>query len=77
MADLSPAEVMLNNSSKIKPLIKHMQNVLKGAEPPKGISISRHTESQIAAFQDDLQRYIDVLTTQQKKTAELVKQIPD
>lgn len=69
MADLSPAEVMLNNSSKIKPLIKHLQNVLKGAEPPKGISISRHTKAKIAAFQSDIQGRIDELTIQREKTA--------
>ncbi len=37
MADASPAEILLNNSAKIEPLIKRLQAVLMAPVPYVGI----------------------------------------
>ena len=58
MADASPAEILLNNSAKIEPLIKRLQAVLMAPVPYVGIDLSQPTKAKIAAFQADLQRYI-------------------
>lgn len=73
MADLSPAEILLNNSTKIEPLIKRLRAVLMAPV----IDLSRQTKAHIAAFQANLQGHIDELSAQREKVAELVKQIPD
>lgn len=77
MAELSPAEIMLNNSAKIEPLIKRLRDVLMTPVPYVGIDLSRQTKAHIAAFQADLRGRIDELSAQRGKVAELVKQIPD
>lgn len=77
MAELSPAEIMLNNSAKIEPLIKRLRAVLMAPVPYVGIDLSRQTKAHITAFQDDLQGRIDELSAQRVKVAELVKRIPD
>ena len=77
MAELSPAEIMLNNSAKIEPLIKRLRAVLMVPVPYVGIDLSQPTKAKIAAFQADLQRYIDELSAQREEVVGLVKLIPD
>ena len=77
MADASPAEILLNNSAKIEPLIKRLQAVLMAPVPYVGIDLSQPTKAKIAAFQADLQRYIDELSAQREEVVGLVKLIPD
>ncbi len=77
MADLSPAEIMLDNAPKIQSLIKCLQAVLAAPVSYPSIDLSRQTKAHIAAFQADLQSRIDELSAQRGKAVELVKRIPD
>lgn len=77
MADLSPAEIMLDSLVPAQRLIKCLQAVIAAPIPYTGIDLPRRTKDKIAVFQGNLQRYIDELTTQREKVAWLVKQIPD
>lgn len=77
MADTSPAEMMLKNSSGVQYLIRQLQALKTAPVPYTGIDLPRRTKAKIAAFQGDIQRRIDELTGQREKVAELVKQIPD
>lgn len=77
MANLSPAEIMLKNSSGVQYLIRQLQALKMAPIPRVGVHLSPDTEVRIAAFQRDLQGRIDELTTQRGKVVELVKRIPD
>ncbi|MDE6923168.1 MAG: hypothetical protein K2P01_06390 [Oscillospiraceae bacterium] len=77
MADLSPAEIMLKNSTNRQYLIRQLQALKTAPIPRVGIDIPRRTKDKIAAFQRDLQGYIDELTAQREKAVALVKLIPD
>lgn len=77
MADLSPAEIMLDSLVPAQRLIKRLQDILMAPVPYVGIDISQPTKAKIAAFQGDIQGYIDELTAQRENTVALVKLIPD
>lgn len=77
MADLSPAEILLDSLVPAQRLIKRLQDILKAPVPYVGIDLSQPTKAKIAAFQGDLQAYIDELTAQREKAVGLVKLIPD
>ena len=77
MAELSPAERMLKNSTDTQYLIRQLQ-ILKAAPIPRvGNHLSPDTKANIAAFQGYLQGRIDELSTKRGKAVELVKRIPD
>jgi hypothetical protein len=77
MAELSPAERMLKNSTDTQYLIRQLQALKAAPVPHVGIHLSPNTKANIAAFQGYLQGRIDELSTQRGKVVELVKQIPD
>ena len=77
MADLSPAEIMLNNSVNNHYLLRQLEALKAAPIPRVGIHLSPNTKANIAAFQRDLQGYIDELSTQRGKVVRLVKLIPD
>ena len=77
MADLSPAEMMLKNSTNGQYLIRQLQALKTAPIPRVGVHLSPDTKAHIAAFQRDLQGYIDELSAQRGKVVELVKRIPD
>ena len=77
MADLSPAEILLDSLVPAQRLIKRLQDILKAPLPYVGIDLSQPTKAKIAAFQGYLQGRIDELSTQRGKVVELVKLIPD
>lgn len=77
MADLSPAEILLDSLVPAQRLIKRLQDLLKAPVPYVGIDLSQPTKAKIAAFQDNIQSRIDELTAQREKIVGLVKLIPD
>lgn len=77
MADLSPAEIMLDSLVPAQRLIKRLQDVLKAPVPYVGIRLSPEAKSARAAFLGAIQRDIDELTAQREKAVALVKLIPD
>lgn len=77
MADLSPAEIMLDSLVPAQCLIRSLQAVIAAPVPYTGIDLPRRTKDKIAAFQGDIQGRIDELTTQREKAVALVKLIPD
>ncbi len=77
MADLSPAEIMLNSLVPAQRLIRRLQDVLKAPIPYTGIPLSSEAKAARAALRDALQRDIDELTAQREKAAALVNLIPD
>lgn len=77
MADLSPAEILLDSLVPAQRLIKRLQDILKAPVPYVGIDLSQPTKAKIAAFQDNIQSRIDELTAQREKIVGLVKLIPD
>lgn len=77
MADLSPAEIMLDSLVPAQCLIRRLEGILKAPLPYAGISLSNSTKATIAALRDDMQNRIDELTAQREKTVALVKLIPD
>lgn len=77
MAELSPAEVLLDSLVPAQRLIRRLQAVLAAPFPYAGIDLSPDTKSKIAAFQDNIQSRIDELTAQRERGVALVKLIPD
>ena len=77
MADLSPAEILLDSLVPAQRLIKRLQDLLKAPLPYVGIDLSQPTKTKIAAFQSAIQSRIDELTAQREKAVELVERIPD
>lgn len=77
MANLSPAEIMLDSLVPAQRLIKRLQDVLKAPTRYVGINPSPATKATTAAFHVDLQAYIDELTAQREKGVALVNLIPD
>lgn len=77
MADLTPAEIMLDSLVPAQRLIRRLQDILTAPVPYVGIDLSRQTKAKIAAFQGDIQSRIDELTAQREKAVALVKLIPD
>ncbi len=77
MADLSPAEILLDSLVPAQRLIRRLQDVLTAPVPYMGIDLSQPTKAKIAAFQGEIQSRIDELTAQRENTVALVKLIPD
>ena len=77
MADLSPAEILLDSLVPAQRLIRRLQDVLTAPVPYMGIDLSQPTKAKIAAFQGEIQSRINELTAQREKTVALVKLIPD
>lgn len=77
MADLSPAEILLDSLVPAQRLIRRLQAILKAPDPYMGIDLSQPTKAKIAAFQGEIQSRIDELTAQRENTVALVKLIPD
>ena len=77
MADLSPAEIMLDSLVPAQRLIRRLQGALKTPIPYTGIPLSSEAKAARAALRDALQRDIDELTAQREKAAALVNLIPD
>lgn len=77
MADLSPAEILLDSLVPAQRLIRRLQDVLTAPVPYMGIDLSQPTKAKIAAFQGKIQSRIDELTAQRENTVALVKLIPD
>lgn len=73
MADLSPAEILLDSLVPAQQLIKRLQAVL--AAPFH--DLSQPTKAKTAALQGSLQTRIDELTAQREKAVALVKLIQD
>ena len=70
MADLSPAEILLDSLVPAQRLIRRLQAVLKTPVPYMGIDLPRRTK-------DKIQSRIDELTAQREKAVALVRLIPD
>ena len=70
MADLSPAEIMLDSLVPAQRLIRRLQDVLTAPVPYMGIDLPRRTK-------DKIQSRIDELTAQREKAVALVRLIPD
>lgn len=77
MADLSPAEIMLDSLVPAQRLIKRLQSVLKAPFPYEGIPLSPETKAARAALRDAIQRDIDELTAQREKVVALINCISD
>ena len=77
MADLSPAEILLDSLVPAQRLIRRLQDVLTAPVPYMGIDLSQPNKAKIAAFQGEIQSRIDELTAQRENTVALVKLIPD
>ena len=77
MADLSPAEILLDSLVPAQRLIKRLQDILKAPVPYVGIDLSQPTKAKIAAFQDNIQSRIDELTAQREKGVAMIQRIPD
>ena len=77
MADLSPAEIMLDSLVPAQHLIKRLQDVLKAPARYADINPSPEAKAARAAFRDAIQRDIDELTAQREKAVALVDRISD
>lgn len=77
MADLSPAEILLDSLVPAQRLIKRLQAVLTAPVPYVGIHLSPEAKAARAAFRNVIQRDIDELSAQREKCVVLVKLIPD
>lgn len=77
MADLSPAEIMLDSLVPAQRLIRQLQAAIKAPVSRVGTDLPQPTRAKIAAFQGELQSRIDALSAQREKAAALVRQIPD
>ena len=77
MADLSPAEILLDSLVPTQRLIKRLQAVLAAPFPYADIDLSQPTKAKTAALQGSSQTRIDELTAQREKAVALVKLIQD
>lgn len=71
MADLSPAEIMLDSLVPAQRLIRRLQGALKAPLPYMGVDLSPATKAKAAVLQNALQGYIDELTAQREEAAAL------
>ena len=67
MANLSPAEIMLDSLVPAQRLIRHLQGALKAPLSYVGVDLSTATKAKTAALQNALQGYISELTAQWEK----------
>lgn len=77
MADLSPAEIILNSLVPAQRLIKRLQDILKTPVSYGSIRISPEVKAARAAFQSTVQHDLDKLIAQREKCVALVDLIPD
>ena len=77
MADLSPAEILLDSLVPAQRLIKRLQDILKAPVPYVGIRLFPEAKAARAAFQSVVQHNLDKLIAQREKGVALVKLIPD
>ena len=77
MANLSPAEIMLDSLVPAQRLIRRLQAVLKAPNPYVGVDLSPEAKAARAAFQSVVQHDLDKLIAQREKGVALVKLIPD
>lgn len=77
MADLSPAEIMLDRLAPAQRLIRRLQAIQKAQPSHKGIRLSPEAEAERAAFVDAVQHDIDTLIAQREKAVALIKRISD
>ena len=77
MADLSPAEILLDSLVPAQRLIKRLQDLLKAPVSYGSIRLSPEAKAARAAFQSVVQHDLDKLIAQREKGVALVKRIPD
>ena len=77
MADLSPAEILLDSLVPAQRLIKRLQDLLKAPVSYGSIRLSPEAKAARAAFQSVVQHDLDKLIAQREKGVALVKLIPD
>ncbi len=77
MADLSPAEAMLEQSTAAQRLINRLQSALAISARPWGIKLTPATVAVQKAYQAELQAQIDELTALREHILALVRKIPD
>lgn len=77
MAELTKAEIMLNQVTKSNSLIRQLELCKNRPIPPLRLDLRSSTKSTIKAFQENVQGRIDQLTAQRETVLALVEQIPD
>ncbi|RKJ38023.1 hypothetical protein D7X94_17805 [Acutalibacter sp. 1XD8-33] len=77
MADLSPAEILLDSLVPAQQLIRRLQDLLKAPVSYGSIRLSPEAKAARAAFQSVVQHNLDKLIAQREKGVALVKLIPD
>lgn len=77
MAELTKAEIMLNQVTKSNSLIRQLELCKNRPIPPLRLDLRPSTKSTIKAFQENVQGRIDQLTAQRETILTLVEQIPD
>lgn len=77
MAELTKAEIMLNQVTKSNSLIRQLELCKNRPIPPLRLDLRPSTKSTIKAFQENVQGRIDQLTAQRETILALVEQIPD
>lgn len=77
MANLSPAEIMLDSLVPAQRLIRRLQAVLKAPNPYVGVDLSPEAKAARAAFQSTVQHDLDKLTAQREKAVALINCISD
>lgn len=77
MAELTKAEIMLNQVTKSNSLIRQLELCKNRPIPPLRLDLRPSTKSTIKAFQENVQGRIDQLTAQRETVLALVEQIPD
>ena len=77
MAELTKAEIMLNQVTKSNSLIRQLELCKNRPIPPLRLDLRPSTKSTIKAFQENVQGRIDQLTAQRETILTLVKKIPD
>lgn len=80
MAELTKAEIMLNQVTKSNSLIRQLELCKNRPIPPLRLDLrssTKSTKSTIKAFQENVQGRIDQLTAQRETVLALVEQIPD
>lgn len=77
MTELTKAEIMLNQVTKINALIRRFQLCKDHPIPPLRLDLWPSTKSTIKAYQENVQGRIDQLTAQRETVLSFVGQIPD
>lgn len=77
MAELTKAEIMLNQVTKSNSLTRQLELCKNRPIPPLRLDLRPSTKSAIKAFQENVQGRIDQLTAQRETVLALVEQIPD